>query len=242
MNDPERAQELTSKALFQLPNKLQWSFGKVERQDANRAQKLENVGSVEELISQIVNAMQAALGKDDLLIGLESHSCRPRDQRVVIQFYLGRDLYNWFFNGRTGYRAHFYADYRFGLELNEKLVKTLRNRLHDTLPDSISVWEMQRNNTVSVSKSVIINSLECRMSKLWYCTKFIDNRDTGNDIYSLTSKISLCGEREWAAPDSDEAWAWLDLKGAFLSHENAERYQSKGPVHRAKCLQEKGEA
>ena len=228
---------------YKLPNTNQWYFDKIREQDEKRASHLENAGCPEELKSQLCEALNNSLDNNQILIGLEHHSYRKRDIRTVIQFYIGEDLYNWFFNARTGYRAHFWTDYRHGLKFNEELVEALSLKLEEKLSDSVSVLDVGSNLETQVPKASVLASLDCLLSKLWCCTKFIDNRDTGDEIYSTSAdKIIFYNQQEWAVLDAGHTWAWLDLKGAFISRENGQLYQPKDPIHRAKQLQTDGTA
>src|SRR5262245_44322756 len=69
--------------------------------------------------------------------GREQATDEPGGFRIVVQFGLGSRLFDWFFNGRTGYRAHYYASRDVGPKFNNRVADALLSGLKERLPDAI---------------------------------------------------------------------------------------------------------
>src|SRR4051794_14324803 len=78
------------------------------------------------LLAGVCGALGKALEQKDVRFARERAEGQPNDYRAVVQFGLGAALYDWFFNGRMGYRAHFRAHYECGLKFNSQLIDALR--------------------------------------------------------------------------------------------------------------------
>ena len=163
-----------------------------------------------------------------------------------MQFSVTRDLFDEFFNARTGYRAHFRAHYECGLKFNAAIIGALRLELERKLPMVVQGRELdctfQDCGPARISRDFLISSLVEDLSKIWFCGKLIQREGGIRDLPTgvVGPKILLSGGERWAAPNRDERDAWLDVKGAFLGA--AGRYQPKDPVARAKALQTTGQA
>jgi len=235
-----------SSACPRLPTSDNWRFDDIATQDQCRARRLEQAGSPQELIDALVQALNSALSSSSYRVACESAEGAPCDRRVVLQFQVGVSLFDCFFNARTGYRAHFRADFRCGLAFNYEIIEAFRTCLAE-LPDAVRGHELDHNfeNTGQclIPKNFILNSLDPSQSKLWFCTQSILS-DNGVEriLPHLTGeKIIIDRQCRWTAPfHDDDNLSWLDIKGAFVG--SGGLYQPKDPIKRAKCLQETGTA
>jgi hypothetical protein len=231
-----------------LPGETSWRFDKVEEDCPDRAKTLKAAGSPAALLHALQGALDKAIKDSSLRIGREQNKQRADERRAVVQFHLGNDLFDWFFNARTGYRAHFRVHYKYGLRFESQVIKGLRLRLDHKLPDTIFGRELSAEfencGPAQISKTFLSASLAGYryLPKVWFCTKRI-RLDGGMDgIFPSVSgpKILLDEDDCWAAfyPEGDSAW--LDVKGAFLGRPGP--YQPKGPIGRAKKLHVRGTA
>src|ERR1700716_1759167 len=93
-----------------------WRLDEIAESDSNRANELEGAGPSDALVESLKNAFDDALDrKDGARFGREHLDEKWEHVRAVVQFPVGAKLFDWFFNARTGYRAHFRAHYKLGL-------------------------------------------------------------------------------------------------------------------------------
>ncbi|UPJ68109.1 hypothetical protein [Bradyrhizobium sp. 191] len=215
--------------------------------DHRRGVTLEADGSPSSLLMRVCGALEKSLEVGEVRFARERAEGQPNDYRAVIQFHVGAHLFDWFFNGRRGYRAHFWADYQCGLRFNDQLIDALRSILETRIQDAVVGRELDDRfediGAARIARSFLINSLVPYLSKVWLCTKRI--RLNGGTEWLPTGVLGpriLLGSdgSSWAAPHRDEDAAWLDIKGAFLGRAGV--YQPKTPLERAKKLQATGEA
>jgi hypothetical protein len=228
-----------------LPEEAAWRFDEIACSDADRARTLASAGTPSALLTVIADALDEALSNSDARFGREHAEGHWEDCRAVVQFGVGAEIFDWFFNARTGYRAHFRADYVCGLKFNNKIIAVLRERLA-ALPTVVTGRELKSTfedcGKSLIPRSFVLASLIPELSKVWFCTKRIQH-DGGIDLL-LTGvvgpRLLLEEGIRWAAPYRENDSAWLDVKGAFLGQ--AGPYQPKDPMGRAKKLQATGEA
>jgi hypothetical protein len=166
--------------------------------------------------------------------------------RAVIQFRIPPDLFDWFMNARTGYRAHFRVNSQCGLEFNGDIVDTLRDRLAIELEERVPGYLLKKDlvncGPTLIPKQFILASLTRNESKVWMCTLVVgpDGEPTPLPIERLGPKIIISAANLWPAPYSPAEDAWLDVKGAFRGPSGP--YQLKDPRWRAQHLHETGTA
>jgi hypothetical protein len=227
-----------------LPDLTQWRLREVAALDEARARRLENPDSADNLLQAVVDRLVYAIDHDEVRFGRESH-CRG-GRRIVIQFPVGDVVFDWFFNSRTGYRAHFWASPAYGLLYSDRLIAAVRLTCRQNLADEVSgrdfVREFEDAGLANISRAFMLESLVPTLSKLWVCTKRIRRTD-GVDELPLNvggePKIIL-PDTEWGTMYRDEADAWIDVKGAFVGV--GEPYQIKDPHQRARTLHHRGTA
>jgi hypothetical protein len=230
-----------------LPDKSSWRFDAIASSEPDRGLALEMSGTPRALVKALGDALAQAVDRSDVRIGREHAKDQWEDCRAVVQFNVGAQLFDWFFNGRTGYRAHFRAHYACGLGFNSRIIEVLRRCLKARLGDIVRSRELndefQDCGGFQMRKDFLINSLEPDLSKVWFCTKRI-RPDGGIEMLPTgvvgEPRILLSGGDSWPAPYREGDAAWLDVKGAFLGQAGA--YQVKDPIRRARKLQAKGEA
>ena len=120
-----------------LPEQHTWRFDEIMSIDQARANRLEKAGSPPDLVNAIKHALARALDCDDVRWGQEHAEKQSHDCRAVIQFHVGAELFDWFFNARTGYRAHFRSECTFGIDFNASMIDALRVCLQRQAPETI---------------------------------------------------------------------------------------------------------
>lgn len=237
-----------------------WSFKNI---DSERARRLGAAKSPNALIKAVECALRKGIESKKIKIGLD---CRQTDQgterRAIVQFEIDSDIYDWFFNARTGYRAQFWVSPETGTNFNRNIISALKILLETKLPQDVEVRLIQSAfdghsredydvGGDTVPRDSIIKSLDPSVSKIWICERKIRN-DTGmmqdfslalfrgndphlcvprwKDIKNPNTRQIGEGQR---APYPDKKYAWLDLKGGFVSH-TGKVNQPKSPACRAR--------
>jgi hypothetical protein len=219
-----------------------WQFDKIADQDSDRAKALQTAPSRAEISQKIVAALNVAVLGGSVHIGLDQFR---QTERAIIQFHVGQQLYDWFLNAHTGYRAQFRISWICGQAYNAELVQMLRDELRRDLESKIEVRCLDSFEDIGckrVPRNRILSSLVPELSKVWICTRLIGLDGNISDLpFSLSGPRLVFNEDEsWAAPYVSESAAWLDLKGAFLGV--CGPFQIKDPIQRSKDLQRNGSA
>lgn len=236
-----------------------WDFSEIRKHDALRAARLERAGSSDELISALENELERAIGDGKVRFGLDSVSNEFKECRVIIQFSVNRDVYDWFFNARTGYRAQFWVSPEVGLAFNQRLVDRLRVILCERLTAPVEARRIivqydgqtrqeKDGGECSLRLWGIERSLVPQASKIWICERLIQpsGRDPENIGFAVLSSAQRSMPKlmvpKWSrnngeglrAPYPEAECSWLDLKGAFICDDGAR--QLKVPLKRATDL------
>ncbi len=214
--------------------------------NATRAEKLEHADTPDAMVTAIQEALVDSLNEETARFGWEQACGNPENHRAVIQFPVTEYLFDWFFNARTGYRAHYRAETACGLELNAELIDRARQMLNTSLSDTVKARLLNAKfedcGTVEIQKTNYLKSLDVYLSKIWFCTKLITG-DGGVNFLPLGitgPKLLVGNEEPWSAPYRESKDSWLDMKGAFLGDTGP--YQPKDPQYRAEVLHSTGEA
>ena len=221
-----------------LPTSDEWSFDNFPEQERAWATRLDNAGPP----AALIDALCVALASASPSLGWEARENHPSQHRAVIQFPVDPDLFDWFFNARTGYRAHFRAHPDCGLAFNADIVRALSDRLRRQLPSSVSVKRVDRDmkilETISLPSADLVRSLDPELAKLWVGGTPIGG---GEDRYlgATGPMIRVGSDKEWPALYM-VGHTWLDLIGAFDN--NGKLCQPKPPRERADKLHKTGRA
>ena len=223
-----------------------WQFDQIALRYPDRANRLKSSGSSAELIKAITNALRSEFARHNVRIGNEHAQDNPDDVRVVVQFQVEPNLFDWFANARTGYRAQFRQGWEIGLAFNNNIIRGLKKIINEALPAKIKAWVLKSDfetcGQVEVASSIFAASLVPELSKIWFCTKLIGQNGKTKILSSglVGPRLLLDDDTTWPAPCREENDCWLEIKGAFLGHEGP--YQPKNPKCRAKKLASSGEA
>lgn len=98
-----------------------WSFEHIRAVDATRAARLESCGPPIELLANLQAALDQQITKGECRIAVDSRRGEFIELRAIVQFQVSPDLYDWFFNARTGYRAQFWVSPEAGTAFNRRL-------------------------------------------------------------------------------------------------------------------------
>jgi len=88
------------------PRENDWGFQEIAAACPERASTLVDAGPPDALIEALDDALGKALGQD-VRVGFDGINNDLSAPRVTIQFPVSVELYDWFFSGRTGYRAQY---------------------------------------------------------------------------------------------------------------------------------------
>lgn len=120
-----------------LPSPNEWQFIKIDASEHERAVALQAAGSPSKLVHHLTEELAAALSSLEVRFGREQDSKCPDNCRIVIQFRVPDDLFDWFLNARTGYRSHYRASAQRGMAFNDEIVGSLRALLAMRLPGTV---------------------------------------------------------------------------------------------------------
>jgi hypothetical protein len=226
------------------PGEFQWDLSSIA--DASRLRALKGAGSAEDLLAAVVAKMNYAVRSGDLRVGWEQAQKNAEDHRIILRVRIGAELFDWFFNARTGYRAQCRVSAEAGTAFNARLVRLIREVVTVSCPDTIAAREMDPSfrdqGAVLIEKRQVEASLVPELSRAWFCGRLIQASGSVVDlIVSVSGPRIVVGPDDcWATIDADEEMAWLDVKGAFLGVDGA--YQVKSPEERGSRLNKLGTA
>ena len=239
-----------------IPTNSDWGFQAIRQHDPNRADRLENAGTPDQLVETLKEELQTACKNDDFRVGAEN---KFEENRIIIQFKVKPETYDWFYNARTGYRAQFWISVENGISFNHNLVKELRDTFLENIPSSMPARQIKfiEQQEKDVGETILTHqwieySLELKLSKVWICERLITPDNWSEEIHLA---VLSAAERylpklhipRWKnkyseglrAPYPDPEYSWLDVKGAFI-RKNGGPYQIKPPEERAKILYKTG--
>ena len=220
-----------------------WSFEEIARTLPNRAASLESAPPFDVLADSVIDALSTGLKTRDVCLAVEEAERDAADVRAVVQFRIGEELFDQFFNSRTGYRASFRAGR--GMESNASVIRKIRDHLERGLDAKITVVRLDRSfefkRTEVIARRDFLDSLEPDLSKLWMCGQRVQMSGSVERLaLGLTGPRILLGScLSWPAPFPHDSDAWVDVKGAFLGRDGL--YQPKDPHARAQALATTGE-
>ena len=191
-------------------------------------------------------ALRTAIATTNVAFGFDESGKDLRDLRGVVQFPLGRPLFDWFFNGTTGYRAQFRIGRTNGITMNAQLIREIAEELQQSATNDIVIHRLTPEFSYKESGcgkiTQIAATLETRLSKVWACEKLIGQSGQIQELFvSRTGpKLVFQDTDSWSSFYPENADGWLDVKGAFLGTSGP--YQLKPPEDRAANLEERGSA
>jgi hypothetical protein len=102
------------------PSAGDWSFDTIRRDGPSRAEALESAPPFPEIVGFIVADADRAVraGASAYYWQLEPHSNWNQFERAVFQFPVSADLFDLFWNARTGFRAQFWLSPETGTRAN----------------------------------------------------------------------------------------------------------------------------
>jgi hypothetical protein len=223
-----------------------WSFAEMDRQEPERAARLRNASPWSELTQSVCDAFRNALVTGHVRFGFDESSRDSSELRAVVQFPIGRDLFDYFFNGHTGYRAQFRIGRESGTGQNAALVSQLASELTRSVAGPVNArrlsHEFSDKGPLTATPDKLALSLEPHLSKVWLCDKLI-GKDGGVQTLFVSrsgSELTFPDSDPWKSLYAEDADGWLDMKGAFVGH--AGKYQLKSPSERAANLEKCGSA
>jgi hypothetical protein len=222
----------------------EWGFDEIE---SKRVAKLETAGSPEELIEALRVTLVQEFHGDGVRFGHERNSSKLNDWRSILQIRVGTCLFDWFFNARTGYRAHFKKSPETGLKFNDAIVQmtvsTINAKASQTLDITLIDVNYKIIGTSKIPCEQFLLSFVPTLSKIWLCALLIEPKQIKQLPLGATGpkiRVSFPDNYWLAFYQESDADAWLELKGAFCG--TCGLYQPKDPICRAKTIHQKGTA
>jgi hypothetical protein len=165
---------------------VEWNFAEIEQSDPGQVARLTAVGNAKDLLSALEAELRTAIQKNTTRFGVDCHHGNPR---AIVQFPVTPEVYDWFFNARTGYRAQFWEGPDVGDQYNRRILTTLREVL-EGLPDQITARKIAvqivgdsrdeiDEGPITISREKIFQSLDPQVAKIWICERVIQ-MDGGN--------------------------------------------------------------
>jgi hypothetical protein len=215
--------------------------------DACRAARLQNAPPLEELVDMLRVALRTSILERNTRFGFDQSGRSSDHLRAVVQFHVGDQVFDWFFNCHTGYRGQFRVGWENGATANALIITALRNELQERLGETVSARLLtcsfdDLGPMVAKSQDILV-SLDPLLSKVWACDRLIGSKGGVTDLYVSRSGPKLLFHEAcdpWSSLHADDPNAWLDVKGAFMCDKGL--YQLKDPAFRAQQLQQNGTA
>ena len=224
-----------------------WHYDKIELTEPDRATRLRDAPEWPDLMAMTCHALGASLAYCAARFGFDESGTNPNDLRAVIQFPVGEQLFDWFFNSRTGYRAQFRRGAEYGTRQNALLTAMVRREMEASRLFPVAARRLTStfddHGPMMASAQDFLASLDPPLSKVWFCGRLVRVAGGVEDltVSSSTADLAFRSDCEpWRSIYADEANAWLDVKGAFVSASGL--YQLKDPALRAQALHCRGTA
>lgn len=227
------------------PSPTDWSFNEIAKVDAKRSESLEDAPAFEMIVAQLHDAISHAIASNHFRCGTDFYR---EHQRAIFQFQVSRDLYDYFFNSRSGYRAQYWISPEQGQAANAQCLQEISRVILTAMPGSFEARQIQVENDWTGRKDIdvgackmlrswLMESLGHPAAKIWICERLMSGNVGPLQSIPISEAPRLSVPR-WPtalAPYPIAALAWLDLKGGFVGSE-----QPKHPAARALQINKHG--
>ena len=224
-----------------------WDYEQIAAREPERAAHLAAAPDWKDIAIMVSNALQSSFFNGTTRFGVDESGRNSNHLRVVLQFPIGEQLFDWFFNSRTGYRAQFRRGAYLGTAENAALIARLRDEFHSSNLVNIAARRLSSSfddlGPITIRASDLLTSLDPSLSKVWFCGRRIGHTGGVEDLEVFRSTPDLTfrsGREAWRSICADDQNAWLDVKGAFLGDNGL--YQPKTPIARGRDLESRGTA
>ncbi|MEJ7667918.1 MAG: hypothetical protein WKH97_04115 [Casimicrobiaceae bacterium] len=224
-----------------------WHYETIAVQEPERAARLSAAPDWTDMILMVSDAFRTSLLNGATRFGFDESGRNASHLRTVMQFPVGEQLFDWFFNAQTGYRAQFRRGSEFGNVQNAALITVLRREFDACNLDEVSARRLSNTfddlGSMNAEAQDVLTSLDPSLSKVWFCARRIGRHNGVEDrtvFQSTPDLLFWSGYPAWRSISADDLNAWLDVKGAFIG--DNEVYQLKAPILRAQDLQSRGTA
>lgn len=242
-----------------LISSTDWGFDAIATDDPERARELEAAGTADELVQALAHALDQARRAGHYRLAVDSLQNAFVERRAIVQFRITPELYDCFFNARTGYRSRFWIAPEVGQTFNGNIVRAVSDVVSDRLPEEIEarLIEVRSSDTsredhdtgaIAIGRNAFLGSLNPDPAKIWICERRYTGQtgpaeEIGFAVLAHAAKLIVprwqAAPAGLRAPRPDEDYAWLDLKGGFVDAEGA-LIQPKTPSQRARQLHDQG--
>lgn len=189
---------------MKAPSVGDWCFEEIGVCDPERATRLEAAGSSDALVVALAEALENAVERGDVRYGLDSLDEEFVECRAIIQFKVHPNLYDWFFNARTGYRARYWISADAGAAFNMEITEALWHFLIRHLPQHVNARritttyegesrEDEDAGAATVTGDDIMRSLKPGASKIWICERLVQHN--GSPIQDIGFVVLSDAER-----------------------------------------------
>ena len=214
-------------ALMPGPSPDDWSFDELAKADLLRSKRLEGAPVFEKIIAQLQDALSEALTHEHYRCGTDSFQGH---RRAILQFRVSQELYDSFYNSRSGYRAQFWISPSRGQAANLECLEAMSHVIRTVFPERFDARDIQTTDEPYVGRQDIdVGSREISLSflteflahpaaKIWIC----ERRITGHEgllqaiPFFVGKRLSVTRWKTAIASYPSPEWTWLDLKGGFV--------------------------
>lgn len=212
-------------------------------------------------MNELAQDLKDSIATGAFRVAVDSKNNAFVEQRTIFQFQVRCEVYDWFFNSRTGYRAQFFLSPKIGTAFNERIVSVVSDILERLLPDTVGAKRVKvefdgedrieaYQGSVALQRSQISKSLVPADSKIWICERRYDDLRVEpiflaamgfaarNPRLSVPRWVTSNGQG-LCAPNPSASDAWLDLKGGFTDDRGGSD-QIKSPGTRARQIHDRG--
>jgi hypothetical protein len=214
-----------------LPTIDEWHFD--EFASPSLVEQVEACPDGDELIRRLGSSLASAIESGRVMFNREFVDEQTEgDKRSLTFFPVAAALFNQLFNGRRGYRAHFWVDPETGNEFNRMIISRLLEELAK-IPPTVPGYDRTRSRNfreVQIEKSFILDSLRPDLAKIWLTC----------GVISGVPRIAVANDKSWRSFLYGETDGWISLKGAFVDR-SGRAYSLKDPLSRARQLHATGE-
>ena len=156
-----------------------WHYDEIAANEPERATRLMAAPDWATMLEMVALAFRKSLPEGTLRFGFDESGRNADHLRAVLQFPVGEQLYDWFFNSRTGYRAQFRRGSIFGSEQNRVLIERLRIEFDSFTLRGVSARRLSSRfddlGPMTSDPRSVITSLDPSLSKVWFCERRIGN-------------------------------------------------------------------
>lgn len=212
-------------------------FDDIASVDAERAARLSAAPSFEVIVAEVIQGLRRAIERKQFQCAMDYPPYGGK--RAIFQFQICPQLYDWFFNSRSGIRAQYRVSPDQGIRATATIMKAATDVVVASLPVEFPVRHVKVDRDLGClvcERAFFRESLSHEDAKVWVGEWIVTGKQgLLTEVPMYDEPYVLFGDNSSTAPApyGPIELTWLDLKGAVIGGEQTkDRFERATQIHR----------